>query len=116
MKDPDYEDTAKPNREKLFRVPWRVLLSSVLGMAVPVQEVQHEKGKNGSGKNAEYFNVPIEYFREQRRWDRVKKKKTKKPTLNDIRKKYGLKAIPGGDVAITKVQCGSSGGQDCLNR
>lgn len=34
-----------------------------------------------------------------------KKEKAKKPTLNDIRKKYGLKAISGGDVALTKVQC-----------
>lgn len=39
------------------------------------------------------------------------REETKKPTLNDIRKKYGLKAIPGGDVALTKVQCGSSKGQ-----
>ena len=51
MKDPDYEDTAKPNREKLFRIPWRVLLSSVLGMAVPVQEVYHKR----SGENRDYL-------------------------------------------------------------
>ncbi len=47
----------------------------------------------------------------RRRWDRVKTKKTKKPTLNDIRKKYGLKAIPGGDVVLKKAQCGSSEGE-----
>lgn len=39
-----------------------------------------------------------------------KKEKAKKPTLNGIRKKYGLKAIPGGDIVLTKVQCGSSKG------
>ncbi len=44
----------------------------------------------------------------RRRWERVK---TKKPTINDIRKKYGLKAIPGGDVVLKKAQCGSREGE-----
>lgn len=36
----------------------------------------------------------------RRRWERVK---TKKPTINDIRKKYGLKAIPGGMLYLKKL-------------